>query len=405
MFRRRQVAQNEIVAYHMRKFFMILKDQQRPYPEMVARAYGQYLWDGRVESLAEERELSRSRSRFYIALSIDKDRNKLEQLTKHATLISDRLLLSHNRAGQYYEIGTKSDLLQRQPTKYELLHPLLTRYRLDSKNGTYKIYSEYSPTSHESYYQYSTKYMYGIYCPNLAELGKWILDAEQLLKSGLTWYLPTYSIFEYEIPTFIRQDRRYGKQEYEFEDIGIAGKIKAIDYLIRDGRAVDASGAEPIKSQLVRPVLRIDLPFIEGVNLREFSKITIEEFTSYSAFRDFLRQSFLDMDTALNAVQSDRELLKLSLQIKDQIRSVRSEMETARRKRAVGVTGAVIGSVGAILVAVYGPALEAAIATIGATGGVWGIIHAATENSTRALREDKWYYVWALAKKSNIHVL
>jgi hypothetical protein len=80
-------------------------------------------------------------------------------------------------------------------------------------------------------------------------------------------------------------------------------------------------------------------------------------------------------------------------------------MKTAQRKRAVGVTGAVIGSVGAILVAVYGPALTAAVAAIGASGGVWGIIHAATESSTRALREDKWYYVWALAKESKIHVL
>lgn len=64
-----------------------------------------------------------------------------------------------------------------------------------------------------------------------------------------------------------------------------------------------------------------------------------------------------------------------------------------------------IGFAGAILVAVYGPALAAAVAALGATGGVWGIIHAATENSTRALREDKWYYVWALAKESNTHVL
>lgn len=178
-----------------------------------------------------------------------------------------------------------------------------------------------------------------------------------------------------------------------------------IDYLIQDGRAVDASGAEPIKSQLVRPVIRIDLPFVEGVSLQDFSKITIREFAAYSAFRDFLRQSFLDMDLALNAVQSDRELLKLGLQIKDHVRSVRSEMETARRKRAVAVTGAVIGSVGAILVAVYGPALAAAVAAIGASGGMWAIIHAVSENSTRALREDKWYYVWASAEKSKIHVI
>lgn len=90
--------------------------------------------------------------------------------------------------------------------------------------------------------------------------------------------------------------------------------------------------AQLLGAQFVRPVLRIDLPFIEVVNLRDFSKITTEEFASYSAFRDFLRQSFLEMDMSLNAVQSDRELLKLGLQIKDHVRSVRSEMETARRK-------------------------------------------------------------------------
>lgn len=151
-------------------------------------------------------------------------------------------------------------------------------------------------------------------------------------------------------------------------------------------------------------MLEVDLPFVDGISLQDFSKITIGEFASYSAFRDFLRQTFPDMDTALNAVQSERELLKLSLQIKDHVRSVRSKMEKARRKRAVSVTGAVIRSVGALLLAVYGPALATAVATIGASGGVWGIIHAASENSTHALRQDKWYYVWALAKKSNLHV-
>jgi hypothetical protein len=112
------------------------------------------------------------------------------------------------------------------------------------------------------------------------------------------------------------------------------------------------------------------------------------------------------MDIALNAVQSDLELQKLRLQIEDQVRSVRSKMGTARRKRSLGVTGAVIGSVEAILVAVYGPALAAAVAAIGAGGaGVWGIIAAATKDSTRDLREDKWYYVWALDKKSKTPVL
>ena len=72
-----------------------------------------------------------------------------------------------------------------------------------------------------------------------------------------------------------------------------------------------------------------------------------------------------------------------------------------RRKRAVGITGAVLSSVGAMLVAVYGPALQQAIAALGASGGLWGIIHSATVNSPRALKEDKWYYVWALSRKAD----
>jgi hypothetical protein len=49
--------------------------------------------------------------------------------------------------------------------------------------------------------------------------------------------------------------------------------------------------------------------------------------------------------------------------------------------------------------------MQAAIAAAGASGGLWGIIHAATENSIRTLRSNKWYYVWVLAKKHNPHVI
>jgi len=133
----------------------------------------------------------------------------------------------------------------------------------------------------------------------------------------------------------------------------------------------------------------------------DFSKITINEFGSYASFRDFLRLSLLELDDSLNDVQSDVQLAKLGLRINDQVRAARAEMVKAQRKRAVSASGAVLGAVGAILVAVYGPALKEAIAAIGLTGGVWGVIQAASDNTASALREDKWYYVWVLAKKGN----
>jgi hypothetical protein len=76
-------------------------------------------------------------------------------------------------------------------------------------------------------------------------------------------------------------------------------------------------------------------------------------------------------------------------------------MERVKRKRNISLSAATIGSASAILTAVYGPALSSAIGVIGAGGGLWSFITAAAENRTASLREDKWYYVWCLARDSN----
>jgi len=49
----------------------------------------------------------------------------------------------------------------------------------------------------------------------------------------------------------------------------------------------------------------------------------------------------------------------------------------------------VLGTAGTVLVAVYGPALASAVAAVGATGGVWGVITAMADQNKRALRHDK----------------
>ncbi|KUM73338.1 hypothetical protein AQI70_21445 [Streptomyces curacoi] len=152
----------------------------------------------------------------------------------------------------------------------------------------------------------------------------------------------------------------------------------ALDFLVQSGRAVSESSVcppHPLKSAVVRPVLTMDLPFLEGVRMADFSKITVEEFESYKAFQSLLRQEFLSL-AALNAA--------------------------VRRKRAVAVSGAVAGTIGASLVAVYGPAFQTAVAALGAAGasGIRGIIQSAADNSPRTLRDSPWFYVWILARNS-----
>ncbi|MFC5253307.1 hypothetical protein [Streptomyces nigrescens] len=77
-------------------------------------------------------------------------------------------------------------------------------------------------------------------------------------------------------------------------------------------------------------------------------------------------------------------------------------MAAAKRRRAVAVSSAAVGTVGAVLAAVYGPAMEEVLEIIGASGGLWGVIDAARNNSPRELKEDRWYYVWALSCKAQL---
>jgi hypothetical protein len=149
----------------------------------------------------------------------------------------------------------------------------------------------------------------------------------------------------------------------------------------------------------VRPVLHTELPFLQGVALGDFSRITVGEFDSYRAFRDFLRLTLLSLDDALNDVHSERELVKIGLKINDEVRTMRAEMTKASRKQALSAAGAALGTVGTVLLAVYGPALATAITALGASGGVWGMINAMGDGTTRVVRENKWYYVWALTNE------
>jgi hypothetical protein len=359
MFRRRQEFQDEVVASHMRSFFKSLPGYERRKPESVARSYAKYFWDNHKGTLRDQEGLVRNP--FHVGLGVQI--GDLHTVTKRVTLVSDTLLLSDNWSGGYYEIE---------------------RYRSDLDGLDGEALGRFGPAFHKGH----DEDYYGIRTPNMTTLGNWILSAEHLLRAGLTWYLPSYCKSH---ETTIGKTRQDAASPVDQKNI--------IDFFVGGRKAIDASGVSPNKSKIVRPVLEIDLPFIDGVGLRDFSRITIDEFNSYRAFRDFLRKEFLKLDDALDSVQSEREMMKIGIEIREQVRANEAEMSRIKGKRAVAASGAVVGTVGATLVAIYGPAIQPALAVLGASGGLWAIVQAATENSLRTVRNAKpWYYVWALSK-------
>ncbi|MEW2497505.1 hypothetical protein AB0942_28815 [Streptomyces nodosus] len=215
-------------------------------------------------------------------------------------------------------------------------------------------------------------------------IGRWIAGAKPLTDVGAAWYLPRY----------------YTHSRINDGPSRVFEPTPLIDFLTYDGRGVDVSGAHPAKSRILRPVVQLEIPVIEGTTLRDFSKITTDEFDSYASFRDFLRLELLNIDPALNAVESEVELAKIGLEISTQVHEMHAKLKQIKTKRSLQVTGAVVGTVSAALIAVYGPALETALTVMGATGGAWSVVNALSENNSRSLEHDKWYYIWMLARKA-----
>lgn len=432
IFRRRRMARgDEDIAEFMNGFFADLTSAQREKPEEVARAYARHVWartqdsygllyyDGDAlvdqsdyddsEIIAEYRPPALDlpdRHRHHVALSVQSD--GLMDLTKRAVLIADTLVISHQATDPYYSlVGGR------------LLDPGRTNERRPAR-AEYEVWASRPmdpPTSrraerkipeNQRYWQYPNDL--GMHCPDMGEVGRWLLGFEPLISTGLAWYVPQYvrpsnlekgppSALDALLnqPIFVPRGQEHLRHREELANKAINGRL--VDYLVKDGRVVETLGADPVTNKYVRLILKIKLPFIAGVDSGDFSRITMDEFDNYERFKTFLRGRLLEVDDALNAVQSQLALERIGLEIKREVAKVTDEMERIRRKQGVAVAQAVVGGTGATLVAVYGPVFQQAIAAIGASSGLWMAIKTLAENSTRELRHNDWYYVWVLEEQ------
>lgn len=285
-------------------------------------------------------------------------------VTKRVALVADTVLLSEHGIGPTYELGEHSEL--------RLMSPAFP--------GEAAMFAE-------------TWFRYGMVSEDLTRLGQWLLDAEPLLRAGLAWYGPVYT-----------QGSSGLDMPLDREPALLAGPIpafqdRAIDFVVEHGRAVDVSRAKPLANRVVRPVLEIDLPFINGLGLSDFAQITVEEFDSFTRFRDFMRARLLELDDALEAVDSQVALERIALAIRDELDAASAEMSSASRTRALARSGAVLGTTSAVLSAVRPDALQGALslsATLAAgVTGLWPTIQAFADRKPWR-EQSKWHYVWVL---------
>jgi hypothetical protein len=332
-------------------FFADLPRHIRSDPTALAREYALALVEGNGRvPLAESKIRYDDRGKYHVGLNVKQQ--DFEDVTKRATLVSDVLMLSHEPSAKFIELDRYMRWLagrQMRPNE------------LPSLSDPYEVVLEAS-------------------FPDMDQLGRWILESEPLMRAGTLWYLPTYRV------TVTPEAARHV----------IDPTPNPIDLLVRDRRAVDASGTAPVKSKVIRPILEMEIPYIDGVSLREFGKITAGEFNSYELFRDSLRQKLLEMDFAMNDTDSQRKLAALEQEIRAGVGEVRAKISNSKRTRWWAGTGAVACVATVILFAIQ-DLNSAFIAQAGlSTVGAGSAFKALTEENRRKHDDGKWYYVWAL---------
>lgn len=348
------------MAVRMNEFYDSLSERERVSVQDVALKYGRMLKPCYELLLSAK---SASASPYYVGLS--SDMGSFTHVTKRVVLVADTMLLSDHGVGMVHELGEHEEYVLGLPGD-----------------------------NFQSYPGERAAWRYGMVTKDLVALGQWLLDAEPLLRSGLVWYGP---VFTTGTPG--------GTDGMRITPTGPLPSFsdRSIDFVVEHGRAVDLARTKPLASRVVRPILEIDLPFINGLSLSDFAQVTREEFDSYRQYRDFMRSRLLELDDALEAVDSQVALERVALSIRDELNAATAEMSSAARSRALDRCGAVLGTTSAVLAAVRPEALQGALAssaTIAAgTAGLWPTIQAFADIKSKRTH-GKWHYVWVLQKKA-----
>jgi hypothetical protein len=346
-------------AETMRAFFRSVNRKIESDPTKLALAYANHFWEksDQVHRHSHQKVLLPQDSLDNVSI-LARD-TSLPFLTKRVTLIADTTVITHYGEGSHIFYEYKDT----PPTGDDFLG-------LARSNDT-------------------TCYLR---CPNLQELGEWLKKCKPLLLSGDVFYFP--DIFVH------RGTEGYGTdvmREWDTDE-----SIEPLcDLIVESKKLVDTTQVNVIKSQFVRPILQLDLPFIENVDLGTFSKITSDQRGGIQRFRDFLRYKFLDLKRNEGSESYDANLAKIEIELRDGVRSLNSEYQAMKRKMAFQVTGAIIAAATATLVAVNSAAFGVLPQVLGTSGGLLAIANALDHylSERDKLRDTPLYYLWLFANK------
>ena len=322
----------------------------------MAKAFMKFTYDNRelLKGFAGAYESPQTFDFRNVGVLLEND--SMSYLTHRSMLLTDATLMSH----------------QGEPT-----HSFL---KIPDSGGDKHVYRDQSLVSS---------------CADLTELGNWLKDYRELLIQGDVFYYPRIHAWE------------------TAEDWSFSGHVDPtpslvegdhlFDALVSSGKVIRRQGDDPVRTKLVQMVAEIELPFVDSVSGRDFSKICCDERQALESFRDFLRGQFLELLANEGSESFARNLARIGIEIRRGTRALARDYRAAHKKTAIQVTGASIGTVVASLVAIDAELYQHLPAIVGVGGGVAAILGLSESLLDRLgkARSDEHYFLWLLRSPSS----
>ncbi|MER7589706.1 hypothetical protein ABTW72_19450 [Micromonospora sp. NPDC127501] len=316
-------------------------------------------------------------------VSIIAHENDLTSLTKRASLISDRLVLAQALDGQMQTLPLREE--KRKLDRYN--HGLWQRQQITVRSVDSRPARSFG--------------LYGESLYNLPELGEYLRDVMPFIETGQMIYQP-----DIEVSTWTYDDN---PDSLGSGDLGngpassdeLVKLRNLVDFLTVGRRVFDSAPSAASKLKLLQPMLQVEIPYLEGTSLRDYCSIATGESEHFRTAQSYLRSILLQLDSVTDD-EASLSSARLSSQIEEALRSLRSESKAMLRRNAVRASGAVLATATASLVAITGPELAAIIPILGVSGGAWSIVSAVDQywEERSKLRQQGVYFFWLLQKNA-----
>jgi hypothetical protein len=351
----------------MQQFFKSIDRKTARDPERLALAFARYYWDPQYTATHEIRDdekgyLFASENKHNISILIQD--TSLEFMTKRVPLVATSSVFTHrvDQGHQFFSDGFPP---------------------ANSANTGWSVTGN-------------------IRCPSLTELGNWLRNCRSLLESGQVFYLPDIHIQRHE-------ESGFTGNEWVIEEKDLT-RDSALDLVVKNRQLNQQTTSDNLttkinldkrKAALIKPVLTVDLPCIEDVDLATFSDITIDENESLQKFRDFLTLKFLEMKQNEDSEFFDTNLTKISIELREGVRNLNSDFDLLQRKGAFQAAGATVAAVTASLVAINSAAFGFLPGVLGASGGALALTKALEDylNEKHKIANSPYYYLWLFSKR------